>query len=84
MALQVTAYLCKYRCGKLSVNKDRIETHETRCLKNPDRRACITCKHNCRSPQGDEEPAYWYCFLGIEPVDGFKIVIDCSEWKQKG
>lgn len=84
MPKQVAAYLCQYRCGMLTVDKKRVEAHEERCLKNPARKTCMTCKHNQRMPADDEEAAYWFCFIEIEPVDGHKIVIDCAEWILKG
>jgi hypothetical protein len=46
MARKITAYACDYRCGRNSLtSKKRMEDHESRCFHNPDKRACITCKH---------------------------------------
>lgn len=48
MPRKLTAYGCKFKCGqRVSTKKADIEKHENQyCIKNPDRRACPTCKHN--------------------------------------
>ena len=44
MAEEITAYMPKC-CRKAYLSKYSAVRHEKKCMKNPDNRACITCKH---------------------------------------
>lgn len=46
MPRKVTAYGCDFKCGhKMVLLKKSMESHESRCFKNPLNKACATCKH---------------------------------------
>jgi hypothetical protein len=86
MPRKVTAWACKFRCGKKTDTvKSRMVEHEARCRMNPDRRTCMTC--SCfEYVDGDGDP-YW-CALGKRPTEynenmrGYisKMAWDCKYW----
>ena len=46
MPRQVKAYGCEYKCGqKVVLSKESMISHESRCFRNPEKKACATCKH---------------------------------------
>ena len=46
MAIERKAYSCDFKCGhNVVLVKKAMEKHESICFKNPDRKACKTCKH---------------------------------------
>lgn len=45
MARRILAWECKY-CGAIKKSETICERHEKTCLKNPDARNCIVCKHS--------------------------------------
>jgi len=47
MPIERKAWACKWKCGgKVSTNRKRMVSHEARCFRNPDRRACQTCSNH--------------------------------------
>lgn len=45
MARRVLAYECRY-CGTIKKTENICLRHEKACMKNPDARNCICCKHS--------------------------------------
>ncbi|MBP7210976.1 MAG: hypothetical protein KBA02_07270 [Paludibacteraceae bacterium] len=41
---KVVAYECEY-CKKYMKSRSHMKEHEQKCIKNPDSKSCITCKH---------------------------------------
>lgn len=41
-----TKYACEYRCRFSSRSRRKTVQHEKRCLHNPDKRSCLTCRHS--------------------------------------
>jgi len=75
MPRKVTAYACQYRCGHgFRSKKKAIEAHEKTCLRNPARRACVTCQHTGLDMDGYR---YWYtCAVGALP-EGKDCIVNC-------
>lgn len=77
MPRKMTAYACDFRCGrKTDTNRRRMEAHEKRCKKNPDRRACPSCAHwvqdwdsyyDRHAPGGEVSFKIWYCGIEMNP-----------------
>ena len=42
----ITKYKCKFRCGFSNRSQGIVEEHEARCWKDPEKRSCVSCKHN--------------------------------------
>jgi hypothetical protein len=90
MPRKVTAWACKFRCGrKTDTVKKRMVEHEARCRMNPDQRACPTCMHWTREEQ---EFVTWYCDIdmncqpeiGSVPIQTGEtpFVYNCPNWEQ--
>ncbi len=88
MPTEIRAWACEFRCGRIGTKPLSIASHEATCLKNPARRACRTCKHDHKEPDGDD------CFCEIDSVhrpayfdpDGpgkITCAIDCPDWEPK-
>lgn len=46
MAIKRVAYSCEFKCGqKVVLSEKSMIDHESRCFHNPEKKACITCKH---------------------------------------
>ena len=81
------AYACRWGCGRsMLASRARMAAHEDRCLRNPARRACVTCRHNGYElhdydPPGDGSRVYrvWYCDRGLQVPRA-----DCNSWEPKG
>ena len=44
MPIERKAWACQYKCGtRVRTKRSRIEEHEKRCWRNPERRACVSC-----------------------------------------
>ena len=88
MPRKVTAYACAYRCGaKVRTSRRAIEEHERcRCLRNPERRACATCRHDSwdQLPDCRHGETLWMrvrcCDVGAKPTDRVCIT-GCPEWE---
>ena len=79
MPVQIKAFACAYRCGEpVKTSKKSVESHETRCFSNPDRRACRTCIHY--SIERHEDGGGEYCAM-IEDFD--KKRFDCPKHQTK-
>ena len=75
-------------CGKTASRKKSIERHEATCFTNPAKRACKTCKHDHKEPDGDS----CYCEIDSEQrpwafnPDGPTQITCCSncpDWEPK-
>lgn len=47
-----------------------MKIHEAGCWRNPEVRACLSCKHGRHIPPNDEGPPYWECH---HPNEGANI-----------
>ena len=46
MPREVKAYGCEFKCGqKVVLSKNSMIDHESRCFRNPEKKACVTCKY---------------------------------------
>jgi hypothetical protein len=74
---------CNFKCGRVSPDKKLVEKHELTCFKNPARRACKTCKHDCISRCHDCDDAFdQWCAVDARP-EGVNAMADCSAWEPK-
>lgn len=86
MPIEIRTFACAFRCGRTGTHRARIAKHETRCARNPARRACRTCQHNvtvdgeylCALDLAEEVP-----FSTRIPADKI-MAYDCSCWEMKG
>jgi len=54
MPREIKKYLCEFRCGKKAQSTlQQIKAHESVCWKNPERKSCLTCKHESYEIHGD-------------------------------
>lgn len=59
-----TAYKCEF-CGKTSLRRHNMESHERSCRKNPKNRAmCYNCVHQVFDGAQEEITGYYYLFDG--------------------
>jgi len=83
MPRKVTAWACKYKCGaKVQTSHSRMLHHEARCLRNPSRRACTTCKWDWTEHDWDDEGHRWQndgCEIDKRPAD-CRCVVECAHW----
>lgn len=90
MPIKVVAYRCKYKCYyPTTASKKKVERHEGACLRNPDRKACLTCKNwdDYTDDNGMNEPyrQTWSvsgCDLELIP-EGKKMIVNCEKWESK-
>lgn len=54
IAYTTTRYRCPH-CRKSYAAKGTAERHLVRCWRNPERRACLTCKHRDHGEYGEPE-----------------------------
>lgn len=89
MPRKVTAWACKFRCGrKTDTVRQRMEEHEERCRMNPVRRTCMTCGLYGYE-DGDGDP-HW-CELEKRPTKYepmlkehvSKMAWDCEFWNPR-
>ena len=86
MPVKVTAFICQFRCGTRPSMKSATTTqHETRCFKNPDRKACQTCKHDKTYTEAfDQETGeggrIFECGADSEISER---QFNCSKWEKK-
>jgi hypothetical protein len=89
MARQVKAYACDYKCGRgVILSKKNMESHESRCFHNPDKRACATCAYfekgsdnNGMEGRYREEWSYMHCGAIDEGLE--KLTSNCELHKLK-
>jgi hypothetical protein len=76
MPRRVLAYACEYRCGfKIYTRPEPIRKHEPRCLRNPARKACVTCRHTGKDWDDFRE---WYtCEVDKLPEDK-NCIVECA------
>lgn len=83
MPNKIKAFACSYCKGKFyRITKSAIAKHEVRCLYNPVRKACVSCKYLKfgYDDNGDNHSEGWkysYCEKDREFVDGFGYHCDC-------
>jgi len=82
---EIKAYACDY-CNKYYKHKSSARRHETRCFKNPQNKACLTCG-NFKTDYKDVK--YNYCdYTGrsFQDYDGNrqKFQHNCKHWKPTG
>lgn len=59
-----TAYKCEF-CGKTSLRRHNMASHENACSKNPKNRPmCYNCAHNVFTGEQEEITGYWYHYDG--------------------
>ena len=76
MPNKVTAYACQFKCGyKVQTKRYRMVAHEKICFRNPERRACQTCKHSLLD--GD---VGWWCDLEPDEPD-VVLMWGCFAWE---
>jgi hypothetical protein len=57
MPIEIIKYLCQFKCGTNAKSTLRqIKLHEIVCFKNPERKACTTCKHEIYEHDGCDHP----------------------------
>ena len=57
MPTEITKYLCQFKCGTKAKSLLRqAVAHEAVCFKNPERKACTTCKHEVYEYDGCDHP----------------------------
>ncbi len=95
MPKPVRAFACSWGCcRKVTTHKGDMVLHETRCNKNPLRKACPTCAHDDADTEEDYighqfgEAAYSKTYLvrwcHIEKRDkDVNIVYDCDFWEPR-
>jgi len=95
---QVIAYVCVF-CPrkKRFAQRGTAIKHAQRCFYNPERRACITCKHFSFEPAERPDwstgypgsPAGYGCEFGLIPIKKGPeepeqvMTADCEKWEQK-
>ena len=84
MAIERKAYSCEHKCGKVRLDRKAVEKHEALCLRNPERRSCVTCKHDVKperrySWDTDHSPEGGYCGIGEREVE--RCVVTCPKWE---
>ena len=96
MPVLVKAYTCQWKCGHVAVkSKSRMQNHEYRCFKNPERRACITCRFFNAGCPGmnyiipgnagyEHDPGESrHCTAETEHDIQHKLLADCQDWEAK-
>ena len=59
-----TAYKCEF-CGRTSLRRHNMESHEKACRKNPKNRAmCCNCAHQFCDGEQEKITGYWYHYDG--------------------
>ena len=84
MSVKIAAYACEFRCGRIATKAQSLFEHEKLCFRNPDRRACRTCKHNQRELYERDTGAggFFYCAIDKLP-EGKKTMFNCNHWERK-
>ena len=90
MPRQVKAYGCEYKCGqKVVLSKESMISHESRCFRNQEKKACVTCKHfekehNSNGMEGTSYLDEWVdliCHAKDECIDKLQNNCDLHELK---
>lgn len=94
MPIERVSFECRFRpdgCGKaLYRTKGGAVKHEARCIRNPEVKACPTCRHNrFDAYKGDDEPYGFRCEIDALPVEsetGHRntMAFGCAKWEAKG
>lgn len=84
MPKEVKAYACGHGCGRrVQTDRKAVEKHEKTCAKNPERRACKTCKHKrtrfLPSDVADRLESEPICAIQKMPY-GVLMHYDCEHW----
>lgn len=81
MPIKIKAFACEFRCGRIATKPQTLYFHEKTCFKNPERKACKTCKHNCCDPYESDtgDGGYFYCAIDKLPT-GKKMAVECKYW----
>lgn len=91
MPRKVTAYACKFRCGrKVTTHRSNMAAHEDRCFWNPATNSCPTCMHeqyqpkeNCDYSTGyPGSPSFYWCSED-HLKDREKIRSGCLYWSPR-
>ncbi len=54
MPIERKAWACRWRCGaSVQTVKSRMEKHEARCWRNPERKACASCRYFTKERDGN-------------------------------
>ena len=84
MPRQVKAYACKYRCGqRVTTHFDDMIRHELNdCIKNPDIKACPTCKYDDFQYSEDtwHHSKIRFCKIGKRP-ENKDLIKQCEFWE---
>ncbi len=88
MPVEIKAYACEYRCGRIRVKPESLTKHEKTCFLNPARRACVTCKHEghdfAEGHKSRECSASGELPDKLEErFDKYDIVWDCPLWESE-
>ena len=92
MPVERKAWACQYGCRtNVQTVRKRMEKHESRCWRNPARRACVTCKHFSQydDDNGMEGTGYlqtWHVreCLADDGIDlSEKLRHDCPLWTER-
>jgi hypothetical protein len=84
MPVKIEAFACEFRCGRIARKQESLFLHEKTCFKNPDRRACKTCKHNAREPYESDTGAGGCFVCEIDKLPpGKTTAINCEHWQNK-
>lgn len=75
----VKAWACSWGCGRnVLTNRKRMDKHEKTCFRNPETRACMTCKHFSPSKGRDDDFEYAWCEMEFDLKD--KLRNNCDKW----
>lgn len=82
MPKQTKAYACEFGCGRnVLTSLKRMSEHESRCFRNPARRACQTCSNFMPSSGRDYDYEQPGCDAGVEVHEQLRH--DCGKWAAK-
>lgn len=85
MPRKVTAYACEFKCGRtVSTKRAAIVAHEKRCICNPTRRTCRTCRHDELVPFENDTGygGYNECLAGVDRGEA-SLLFDCTSWESR-
>jgi len=81
MPRQVTAFACQHGCCRnVLTSFARMSAHETRCIFNPARQGCPSCKHGRWVQDGDDCRTWSYRDCEHIPQDK-QCVMECAHWE---
>ena len=91
MPKKVTAWACKWGCGRrVTTKKKSCANHERQCIFNPNSRSCPTCRHDELEPDSVlvGSPDVWrdmmvaFCMIDERPENRACIKL-CIFWEPK-